>query len=102
MVTPIRVSWATLIDPQNEFGLYAAAIYLGIADTGKSILLGSTSFKPTISIPKNMVGDVIQEPFADPSINAPANPSLLRKNMIKAGNAKPLDMKNHYSHHGLP
>jgi hypothetical protein len=48
------------------------------------------------------VGDVIQEPFIDPSINATTNPSLLRKNMFKAGNAKPLDMNNPNAHHGLP
>lgn len=102
VLTPIRVAWATLIDPQNKFAPYAAAMYLGIAETGKSILPGSMSFKPSNSIPKNLLGDVIQEPFADPSINAPTNPGLLRKNMIKAGNLKPLDMKNPNAHHGLP
>jgi RHS repeat-associated protein len=99
---PIRVSYATLIDPYNEFGIYEAGIVLGMVDTGKSILPGSFSSRPINSIPKNLIEDVIQEQFVKSSINAPTNPRLLRQNMIKAGNVKPLDMVNPNAHHGLP
>ena len=61
---PVRVSYATLIDPNNEFGIYAAGIVLGMGDAGKSMPPGSLGARVINTIPRNLVNDVFPEPFS--------------------------------------
>ena len=99
---PMRVTWATIIDPNNEFRLYAPGLILGIADTGKSMPPSSLGLGVSSSVPRNLIEDVIPQENRDPAVLEPTYGGKLKENMKKAGNTKPADMENPQAHHGLP
>ncbi len=99
---PMRVTWATIIDPNNEFRLYAPGLMLGIADTGKSMPPSSLGLGVPHSVPRNLIEDVIPQENRDPAVLGSIYRGKLKENMKNAGNTKPADMKNPEAHHGLP